>query len=174
MELEAEIGRRKTKTLRDILHEQIVEQESTAPCPLPDDVVAQVCNGIFLLSEIIISRESLEKACFRSLMSQLRNNAEANLTRRELENITVAYRLAGKTIFVFSDNRIGIRFETFFNGRFHESFFVVLDYDPKTEKIFVYKHTIPYFIPIHEIEQQYLNTNLQVGAHTHIHIFFFF
>lgn len=35
---------------------------------------------------------------------------------REYQKILNAYRLTGKTIFPINENRIGLRFETFYNG----------------------------------------------------------
>jgi len=77
--------------------------------------------------------------------------------------VNIAYRLAGKSVFVLEDHRLGIRLETSFNGKYYESYYVILNYnDNHAEKLSIFKHTIPYFIPHENILKHYLNKNIKV------------
>jgi len=78
------------------------------------------------------------------------------------EDMTLlANRCVGKTMFLLEDEKVGLRLDTFFGGEFQERYYVILSYDAGKSKMFVYRHTVPFFIPLKKIEEQYLNTNLR-------------
>eukprot|EP01114_Cavostelium_apophysatum_P016045 TRINITY_DN44_c0_g2_i1.p1 TRINITY_DN44_c0_g2~~TRINITY_DN44_c0_g2_i1.p1 ORF type:complete len:305 (+),score=58.04 TRINITY_DN44_c0_g2_i1:74-988(+) len=79
----------------------------------------------------------------------------------ERDNLEMAYRLSGKSVFKMQNGAVGIRFETFFRGRYFETFYVYLRLD-KSKKFTIENHTIPSFIPLAELEAKYLNTDLQM------------
>ncbi|CAG8634910.1 6186_t:CDS:2 [Cetraspora pellucida] len=80
--------------------------------------------------------------------------------RRECEEFLRAYRLTGKTIFTLKENRVGLRFETFYGGQYREPYYVILSQDEENDQLSVFKHTIPHFIPLNELESDYLNKDL--------------
>ena len=83
--------------------------------------------------------------------------------RRVLDRLSSAYRLTGKTTFPGLDHSVGIRLETFFNGKYHESFYVMLREDrQKPGKLVVSRHTLPSFIPLGQLAQQLLDVDLNV------------
>ncbi|CAG8665254.1 18592_t:CDS:2, partial [Racocetra persica] len=80
--------------------------------------------------------------------------------RREYEEFLRAYRLTGKTIFSLKENRVGLRFETFYGGKYREPYYVILSQDKENGQLSVFKHTIPHFIPLNELESDYLNEDI--------------
>ncbi|GBC10745.1 hypothetical protein RclHR1_09870004 [Rhizophagus clarus] len=83
---------------------------------------------------------------------------------REYQNILNAYRLTGKTIFPVKDNRIGLRFETFYNAKFLEPYYIILDQNQENEQLSIFRHTLPHFIPLDELEVTYLNKDMNKFA----------
>ncbi|ORZ28137.1 Cenp-O kinetochore centromere component-domain-containing protein [Lobosporangium transversale] len=126
---------------------------------------------------------------------------------KRMQNILMAYRLTGVTLFSVNEldendwsaypmdgfpeapKEVGIRFETFAQGKYHEPYYVILrkktlkqsdDKDQRKDKdgaadgdneqqkqmqkegdmLYVYKHTIPHWIPLQEVEKRYLNRDV--------------
>eukprot|EP00898_Chlorokybus_atmophyticus_P009147 jgi/Chlat1/9233/Chrsp99S08516 len=89
-------------------------------------------------------------------LSVLAQQTEGRIRLRQLEAIDRAYRLAGKTVLQLDRNRIGVRFDTFYDGRFYESFYVILQCDEAEDRCHVAEHTIPYFLPLRDAEKEHL------------------
>jgi len=84
-----------------------------------------------------------------------------NIESSSKENILLAYRFTGKSMFPLDDNKMGIRLDTFFGGKYQDKYYVILGYDKHNSKICIYKHSIPNFIPLHTIVDKYLNINIR-------------
>ncbi|CAG8658647.1 18289_t:CDS:2 [Gigaspora margarita] len=80
--------------------------------------------------------------------------------RRECDKFLKAYRLTGKTIFSLKENQVGLRFETFYGGKYREPYYVFLSQDEENDQLNIFKHTIPHFIPLNELESDYLNKDI--------------
>ncbi|CAG8595540.1 16564_t:CDS:2, partial [Dentiscutata erythropus] len=80
--------------------------------------------------------------------------------RRECDDFLRAYRLTGKTIFSLKENRVGLRFETFYGGKYREPYYVILSQNEENGQLGIFKHTIPHFIPLNELESDYLNKDI--------------
>ncbi|KAF9994779.1 hypothetical protein BGZ79_000419, partial [Entomortierella chlamydospora] len=123
--------------------------------------------------------------------------AKADKDQRKMQDILTAYRLTGVTMFNASEfeesdwskynmpdfpigpKEIGIRFETFANGMYHEPYYIMItgqatsqtdddqeDQDNRTENgsvLKISKHTIPHWIPLRDIEKRHLNRDMSVG-----------
>ncbi|XP_015754730.1 PREDICTED: centromere protein O-like [Acropora digitifera] len=70
-----------------------------------------------------------------------------------------AYRLTGISIASQEDSSTCFRCDTFFNARYHEPYYIEVDLEDSNLKI--HKHTVPFFIPIDSIAQNYLNTDIK-------------
>jgi len=81
------------------------------------------------------------------------------LHKRKLADLCDAYRLTGISIVSQEAKRTCFRCETFFNCRYHEPYYVEVELRDNTLEI--HKHTVPYFIPIDTISQQYLNSDIK-------------
>lgn len=103
-----------------------------------------------------VSPEEMSQTVEATIQKIIRTNLDHTLGQ-----LSIAHRLTGKTMFQL-DNRIGIRFETFYNSQFQKSFYVLFDYDPKTKALFVFKHSIPYFIPLESISERFLNKSIKL------------
>ncbi|CAG8444319.1 9242_t:CDS:2 [Ambispora gerdemannii] len=113
------------------------------------------------ISDNIMNREE------ESLLSGKENYAnhrerpfQTTSDKLKIEELLQAYSITGKTIFQDKENRVGLRLETFFKGRFLEPYYIFVGNEPNTEKLIVVKHTIPSFIPLKELETEYLNENI--------------
>lgn len=74
-----------------------------------------------------------------------------------LEKIT--YRVGSKVVCCLEGARIGIQYETSFAGEPCELYHCVLESKSFLEKMTVLEHTIPFFLPIREAENDLLSSN---------------
>lgn len=74
------------------------------------------------------------------------------------------YRLAGRTLFPVDENNVGIRFDTAYQGRYFEPYYIILRVSPKGRSagLHVHRHTVPYFIPIEKLAADLLNKSIGV------------
>ncbi|CAG8692311.1 10461_t:CDS:2, partial [Acaulospora morrowiae] len=80
--------------------------------------------------------------------------------QREYEEFLKAYRLIGRTIFPTKSKRVEMKFETFYRAKYHESHYIILDQAKRGNQLRIFKHTLPHFIPLGEIENDYLNKDV--------------
>uniref|UniRef100_A0A453MQ96 Centromere protein O n=1 Tax=Aegilops tauschii subsp. strangulata TaxID=200361 RepID=A0A453MQ96_AEGTS len=69
------------------------------------------------------------------------------------------YRIRNKVIYCLDGARIGIQYETFFAGEPCEIYHCVLESKSFLEKMTVTEHTLPFFLPIREVETDHLSSN---------------
>ncbi|CAN6227534.1 unnamed protein product [Urochloa humidicola] len=69
------------------------------------------------------------------------------------------YRIRNMVIYCLDGARIGIQYETFFAGEPCEIFHCVLESKSFLEKMTVIEHTLPFFLPIRELESDLLSSN---------------
>ncbi|OEL20506.1 hypothetical protein BAE44_0018475, partial [Dichanthelium oligosanthes] len=69
------------------------------------------------------------------------------------------YRIRNKVIYCLDGARIGIQYETFFAGEPCEIFHCVLESKSFLEKMTLIEHTLPFFLPIRELESDLLSSN---------------
>lgn len=81
------------------------------------------------------------------------------------------HRLSGRSIFQFTGDRSCIRLETFYNKSYREPYYILYSKGQTvTEKPFrsndkpnlIEQHTIPRFIPLYSLEDQFLPHNFDV------------
>ncbi|CAI9787127.1 unnamed protein product [Fraxinus pennsylvanica] len=71
----------------------------------------------------------------------------------------ITYRAGNKTIFCLEGARIGIQYETSFAGEPCDFYHCVLESKSFLEKMTVLEHTVPFFLPIREAENDLLSSN---------------
>ncbi|CAL9098025.1 unnamed protein product, partial [Musa textilis] len=71
----------------------------------------------------------------------------------------ITYKIKNKVICCLEGARIGIQFETFFAGEPCEIYHCVLESKSFLEKMSVIEHTVPFFLPIREAENDLLSSN---------------
>ncbi|GAB4836908.1 hypothetical protein Ancab_001819 [Ancistrocladus abbreviatus] len=71
----------------------------------------------------------------------------------------ITYRVGNKVICCLEGARIGIQYETSFAGEPCELYHCVLESKSFLEKMTVLEHTIPFFLPIREAENDLLSSN---------------
>ncbi|XP_052152520.1 uncharacterized protein LOC127770752 [Oryza glaberrima] len=69
------------------------------------------------------------------------------------------YRIKNKVIYCLDGVRIGIQYETYFAGEPCEIYHCVLESKSFLEKMTVIEHTLPFFLPIREVESEFLSSN---------------
>ncbi|KAK4755966.1 hypothetical protein SAY87_009723 [Trapa incisa] len=74
-----------------------------------------------------------------------------------LEKVT--YKVGNKVICGLEGARIGIQYETFFAGEPCEIYHIVLESKSFIEKMSILEHTVPFFLPIREVENDLLSSN---------------
>ncbi|KAI3412918.1 uncharacterized protein J3R85_016741, partial [Psidium guajava] len=71
----------------------------------------------------------------------------------------ITYKVGNKVICCLEGARIGIQYETFFAGEPCELYHIVLESKSFLEKMTVLEHTIPFFIPVRDAENDLLFSN---------------
>ncbi|KAJ7958652.1 Centromere protein O [Quillaja saponaria] len=71
----------------------------------------------------------------------------------------ITYKVGNKVICCLEGARIGIQYETSFAGEPCELYHCVLESKSFLEKMTVVEHTIPFFLPIREAENDFLSSN---------------
>jgi centromere protein O len=71
----------------------------------------------------------------------------------------ITYKVGSKVICCLEGARIGIQYETSFAGDICDVYHCVLESKSFLEKMTVLEHTIPFFLPIREAENEYLSSN---------------
>ncbi|KAL6554439.1 hypothetical protein OROMI_020112 [Orobanche minor] len=89
--------------------------------------------------------------------TQAQGDAAALPSLLSLEKIT--YRVGNKMICCLDGARIGIQYETSYAGEPCEVFHCVLESKSFLEKMIVLEHSIPFFLPIRDVENDYLSSN---------------
>lgn len=84
---------------------------------------------------------------------------EASMPTDPLLDAKIIYRIGNKVICCLEDARIGIQYETSFAGEPCEIYHCVLESKSFLEKMTVIQHTVPFFLPIREAENDLLSSN---------------
>lgn len=71
----------------------------------------------------------------------------------------ITYKVGNKMICCLDGPRIGIQYETSYAGEPCEVFHCVLESKSFLEKMTVLEHTTPFFLPIHDAENEFLSSN---------------
>ncbi|KAI5673104.1 hypothetical protein M9H77_13468 [Catharanthus roseus] len=71
----------------------------------------------------------------------------------------ITYKVGNKVICCLDGARIGIQYETLFAGEPCELYHCVLESKSFLEKMTVLEHTVPFFLPIREAENEFLFSN---------------
>ncbi|XP_020110768.1 uncharacterized protein LOC109725811 isoform X3 [Ananas comosus] len=74
-------------------------------------------------------------------------------------NAKTTYRIKNQVICCLEGARIGIQYETYFAGEPCEIYHCVLESKSFLEKMTVIEHTVPFFLPIREAENDLLSSN---------------
>ncbi|KAJ3679475.1 hypothetical protein LUZ60_017486 [Juncus effusus] len=85
--------------------------------------------------------------------------SQPNLSVDSHQHEKTTYRINNKVILCLDRARIGIQYETFFAGEPCEIYHCVLESKSFLEKMTVFEHTCPFFLPIKEAETNFLSSN---------------
>ncbi|XP_042408921.1 uncharacterized protein LOC121998197 [Zingiber officinale] len=104
------------------------------------------------------------------LLATIREKVHMEAERKAMSNETctpldplihakITYKMKNKVICCLEGARIGIQFETYFAGEPCETYHCVLESKSFLEKMSVIEHTVPFFLPIREAENDLLSSN---------------
>lgn len=96
-------------------------------------------------------------------MIQILEEIAREAKKRKTSSILDAYRLLSRNILVVDKDHLGVRFETFVTGKYHDRFYVIFQHDADNGLLSVWKHTLPSFVPLKQLEMVHLNKNLDVS-----------
>lgn len=112
-----------------------------------------------VVSEILNRKQP--KPSQKALVSR-RLRRQQRLNHLALENV---YRLNGITSFPIKQQNteyLGVRFDLYSPVRrdFEAPHYIILSRDEKAQTYYIFKHTVPIYLGIEELEKQYLNRNM--------------
>lgn len=84
---------------------------------------------------------------------------QANVPTDHQFQSRTTYRIKNMVIYCLDGARIGIQYETFFAGEPCEIYHCVLESKSFLEKMTLIEHTLPFFLPIRELESDLLSSN---------------
>ncbi|KAL1921418.1 uncharacterized protein VTP21DRAFT_11134 [Calcarisporiella thermophila] len=137
---------RLAQTRRDQLRQLIADEEAST------DLRGLIASA---------SEKNNEDTHFQRDHYQLIQDLMADTEARQAAELNSAYRLAGRTMFPVKGGHVGIRLETFYKGKYHEPYYIILRHDIGNDRLEITKHTIPPFIPLRSLEQLFLNDSLE-------------
>ena len=66
----------------------------------------------------------------------------------------------GRSLVHLSDNKKSVRFDTFYRGKFVETYHAFISIIEESRLLTIKNHTLPYFVPIDKLSSELLNKNL--------------
>ncbi|MBA0690625.1 hypothetical protein Goari_008288, partial [Gossypium aridum] len=116
--------------------------------------------------EINLDGEQWNDGLLATIREQVHMEADRKTTSGDANDMPtshfqekVTYRVGNKVICCLEGTRIGILYETSFAGEPCELYHCVLESKSFLEKMTVLEHTIPFFLPIREVENDLLSSN---------------
>ncbi|KAK8550611.1 hypothetical protein V6N12_039311 [Hibiscus sabdariffa] len=116
--------------------------------------------------EIILDGDQWNDGLLATIREQVHMEADRKAASGDANNIPtphlqekVTYRVGNKVICCLEGTRIGILYETSFAGEPCELYHCVLESKSFLEKMTVIEHTIPFFLPLREVENDLLSSN---------------
>lgn len=103
-------------------------------------------------------RERVHMEAERKLMQSPNETSNNNLPILPFQE-KITYKVGTKVICCLDGARIGIQYETSFAGEPCELYHCVLESKSFLEKMIVLEHTVPFFLPIREAENDLLSSN---------------
>lgn len=114
--------------------------------------------------EIYLDGEQWNDGLLATIREQVHMEAERKALSKDADVLTshqekVTYKTGNKIICCLEGARIGIQYETSFAGEICEFYHCVLESKSFLEKMTVLEHTVPFFLPIRETENDLLSSN---------------
>lgn len=179
--LENDLVAKKTKSVQQKIVESLVSKPGKAE--FPSSFLHRLPPFFFDLSSFHLNKRQKDK---RQNSSSLHQQLEDQKNKRALDsreqilddferdakkrkNLTVAgaYRLLSRNVLVVDKDHVGVRFETFFQGSYQDRFYVIFQQEPESGLFSVWRHTLPAFVPLKQLEKEHLNRKFDVRAKKH-------
>ncbi|XP_033646514.1 centromere protein O-like [Asterias rubens] len=133
------------KTLQQLVqqHDRLTYKLKHGPCQVLNELL---CNED---GTIEVTTEAQHAAATSSV---------AFAKRLKALEFVQAYRLSGVTVTTVSDKRIRLRWDTFYSAEYYEPYYMELEFKGQLQ---VYRHTLPYFMPVADIAERWLNDDMR-------------
>lgn len=118
--------------------------------------------------EVCLDREQWNDGLLATIRERVHMEAERKAMQSPLDasmlpitlfHDKITYKVGTKVICCLEGARIGIQYETSFAGEPREQYHCVLESKSFLEKMTVLEHTVPFFLPIREAENDLLSSN---------------
>ncbi|ESQ41021.1 hypothetical protein EUTSA_v10014111mg [Eutrema salsugineum] len=153
-ELSDRLTRDSDKTIFDRLSKEFEAARASQSQALFKLCACTICVAVILLRKYILIQPCVHMEADRK--AEGGNTGFALVTYPE-ERVT--YRVGNKVIYCLEGARIGIQYETSFAGETYEIYHCVLESKSFLEKMTVLEHTIPFFLPLRDLENDLLCSN---------------
>ncbi|KAI5084149.1 hypothetical protein GOP47_0000318 [Adiantum capillus-veneris] len=107
----------------------------------------------------IVPEEAFDDRIITNIFREFPWNIGKDSNGQSEESARILYTIENKLICGFKDYQIAVQFDTYHEGKLVESFYLVLVGRSAFESLCVLTHTIPFYVPLKEVEREYLSSN---------------
>jgi hypothetical protein len=139
--------------------QNIVEQGNLALAELYADPSIAFSDRLAISSEMgSFVPEPLPEA----LKVAVRTHLADRVRERDLDQACTAYRMTGVAFYPLNDSTIAVQLETFYKNRYFETYYMFLEFDSKSRRFGMTRHTLPHFIPAADLAKDVLPRDVQL------------
>lgn len=109
------------------------------------------CTSVQILPE-----EAFDDRIITNIFREFPWNTVKDSIGQSEESARILYSIENKLICGFKELQIAVQFDTYHEGKSVESFYLVLVGRSAFESLYIHSHTIPFYIPLKEVEREYL------------------
>eukprot|EP00250_Pteridium_aquilinum_P024162 c2854_g1_i1 orf=379-1431(+) len=106
-----------------------------------------------------LADEAFDDRIITDIFREFPWNRGADINGKQVESSRTMYSIENKFICGLKERQIGVQFDTFYAGERVESFYLVLAGQSAFESLSVQAHTVPFFVPLKEVETEYLSSS---------------
>ncbi|ORY94052.1 Cenp-O kinetochore centromere component-domain-containing protein [Syncephalastrum racemosum] len=151
--LKSEISQLRQRLIRAEEHEKRLLQEL-----MEEDIKLYSAQKF---SDSIRDTTREKASTMTDLREKILERMMTTLTNRCVQEVVGYYRLTGRTIFTFRSAYTGVRFDTFYDRRYFEPYYILFRGNEEHPDRTLYRHTIPHFIPIKRLQHEFLPQGLE-------------
>ncbi|KAH7440441.1 hypothetical protein KP509_04G107200 [Ceratopteris richardii] len=107
----------------------------------------------------VVSDEAFDDRIITDIFREFPWSRGKDSADQSVESLRTLYSVGNKYICGFKELQIGVQFDTYHEGKLVESFYLVLAGQSAFESLSIHIHTIPFYVPLKEVEQQYLSSS---------------
>lgn len=150
-------------------HEQLKENLAREPEKSVHECLQQEFEAarIAQTQEICLDADDWNDGVLATIRERVHIEAEARATKgyidikhEQIIREKIIYKIGNKIVCVLEGSRIGIQYDTSFAGEHCDIYYCVLESRSFLQKMHVSEHTIPFFLPLGEAENEFLSSDV--------------